>query len=428
MDEPNRPGRGMDPNQPGPLDRATAIAVLRRGDELLEAGHAEDAAGHYQRVVGFDDPAITASALYGLGNALYRLDDEGAALATWRRILELPETPSTYLAWRQIAAANVRDGDLGGALRAYREADRRAPAEDKGEIASRLGWLSKETGDTGGAARYFRRSRGRTNALVTYAIIAVTVVVSFTAWAGFSETANSVDFGWLYPILWLSKAGVAAGELWRLVTVVLVHAPDPTFFFIHLGFNMYALYLVGPVVEAIYGGPRMLFMYLACAVTASTASFVVGPSGFATGASGAVFGLFGVLLVASRVHHPVVDRRRRAILTQVGSLIVINLLLGFGLAGSGTVNIDNAAHIGGLLGGLWLGLILLPAGAPTLSSFWQQADGTRGSKRVAPLVQVVGIAALAVVVVVGLVIGDEAVRRGAAAGAQTEVPRIGRHI
>ncbi|MHB8398360.1 MAG: rhomboid family intramembrane serine protease [Candidatus Limnocylindrales bacterium] len=417
--EAPRPGR--DPNQPGPLDRGTAVGVLRRADELLEAGQPEDAARYYQRVIGFDDPAITASALYGLGNAFYRLDREDAALATWRRILELPETPSTYLAWRQIAAGSVRDGDLGAALRAYREADRRAPAEDKAEIASRLGWLSKETGDSGGAARYFRRSRGGTTAFVTYAIIAVTVVVSFTAWAGFSETATSVDYGWLYPLLWLDRAGVAAGELWRLVTVILVHAPDPTFFFIHLGFNMYALYLVGPVVEAIYGGRRMLFMYLACAVTASTASFVIelGSGGISTGASGAVFGLFGVLLVASRVHNPVVDRRSRTILAQVGTLIVINLLFGFGLAGSGAVNIDNAAHVGGLLGGLWLGLILLPPEALTMSSFWRNADGTSGARRIAPFVQVIGVAALAVVVAVGLVIGDQAARRTSGTGAES---------
>ena len=57
------------------------------------------------------------------------------------------ETPSTYPALRQIAAALVRDGDLPAAAAAYREADKRAPAADKAEIASRLGWLAKETGD-----------------------------------------------------------------------------------------------------------------------------------------------------------------------------------------------------------------------------------------------------------------------------------------
>ena len=403
------------PNGPigsGPLDRPTALGILQRADELLEAGEAEDAARHYQRVIGFDEPAVTASALYGLGNAFYRLDREDDALATWRSVLALPDTPSTYLAWRQIAAMLVRDGDLPGAIKAYREADRRAPAKDKAEIASRLGWLAKETGDSRGASRQFRRSRGGPAITVTYAIIAITVIVSFTAWVG--QAGGGFDPGPLYPALWMDKADVAAGQLWRLFTVALVHAPDQTFFFLHLGFNMYALYLVGPVVEQIYGARRTVLMYVATAVTGSTLSFVVGPNVPGVGASGAVFGLFGVLLVASRVHNPVVDRRSRAILGQVGMLIVLNLVLGFGFGGG--LNIDNAAHVGGLLGGLWLGLILLPAGAPTLSRFWQQTGGSAPVGRNTPLLQLVGVAALVVVVAVGLVIGTDAYQRGRQVG------------
>ena len=79
---------------------------------------------------------------------------------TWEAVVKLGETPSTYPAWRNLAAARVRSGDLRGAMRAYREADRRAPAADKAEIATRLGWLAKETGDAGTAKRYFARGRG----------------------------------------------------------------------------------------------------------------------------------------------------------------------------------------------------------------------------------------------------------------------------
>ncbi|HTC85101.1 MAG TPA: rhomboid family intramembrane serine protease [Candidatus Acidoferrum sp.] len=410
-DQPNPPLR---PIPSGPLDRETALAILRRADDLMEAGEPEQAAGHYQRVIGFDEPAVTASALFGLGNAFYRLDREGDAGATWQAVLALPETPSTYLAWRQIAALRVRDGDLPGAIKAYREADRRAPAQDKAEIASRLGWLAKETGDTRGAARQFRRSRGGSAVTVTYAIIAVTVIVSFTAW--FGQSAGGLDIGPIYPALWLDKADIAAGQLWRLFTVALVHSPGQTEFFLHLGFNMYALYLVGPVVEQIYGARRMLLMYVACAATGSTLSFILGPDGPGVGASGAIFGLFGVLLVASRIHHPVVDRRSRAILGQVGMLIVFNLVLGFGLGGAGVVNIDNFAHVGGLLGGLWLGLILLPNAAPTLSSFWHQAAGSATPGKASPMLQVVGVAALVVVVAVGLVIGTDSYRQAREVG------------
>ena len=117
-------------------------------------------ASYFARVVGFDDAAITAAALLGLGEARYRLDDEAAAVPVWTAVLQLGETPSTYTAWRNIAAARVRAGDLPGAIEAYREADRRAPHEDKAEIANRLGWLTKETGDTRAARRYFAKGRG----------------------------------------------------------------------------------------------------------------------------------------------------------------------------------------------------------------------------------------------------------------------------
>ena len=415
-----------DPSQPGPLDRATALAVLARADELLEAGEHEAAAAHYQRVAGFDDPAVTAGAYFGLGNALFRMDREDDAVWAWERVLQLPETPSTYLAWRQLAAARVRDGDLKGAIAAYREADRRAPAADKPEIASRLGWLAKETGDQRGAARQFRRSRATDQPTLTYAIIALTTVVSFTAWTGITFAFGApVDPGDLYKALWLSREGIAAGEFWRLVTVTLLHAPDQIEFFLHLGFNMYALYLVGPVVEAIYGWRRMLLMYVMSAVTGSVASFVFSaPYPFAVGASGAIFGLLGVLLVASRVHHPMLARRQRGILAQVGTIVLLNLAIGFGLGA--TTGIDNAAHVGGLVGGLWLGLLLLPADAPTLSSMWQSPTGGQVGWRPSAALQLAGVAILVGVVAVAIVVGDGNYRRSVDIGSPSSVGLIDR--
>ena len=401
----------IDPSQPGPLDRMTAVRLLARADELLESGEHEAAAAHYQRVAGFDDPVITAAAYFGLGNALYRMDREDDAIWAWERVLQLAETPSTSLAWRQIAAARVRDGDLRRAIQAYREADRRAPPADKAEIASRLGWLAKETGDSRGAARQFRRSRGGDRPILTYLIIAVTSIVSFTAYVGIPTVARGpLDFGDLYRALWLDKADIAAGELWRLLTVTLVHSPDQVEFFLHLGFNMYALFLVGPIVEAIYGWQRTLVMYVLSAVTGSVASFLFSaPYPFAVGASGAIFGLFGVLLVASRVHHPVLVRQQRAIMTQVGTIILLNLAIGFGLGAA--IGIDNSAHVGGLVGGLWLGLLLLPADAPTLASMWQSPTGGRVGWRPSLALQVVGVVVLVGVVAIALVVGDDRYRQ-----------------
>ena len=155
---------------------------LERGTELLAAGDFGAAGDHFARVVGYDDAALTAAALMGLGEVRFRLDDEAAAVATWMAVLRLGETPSTYGAWRNVAAARVRAGELVSAIEAYREADRRAPREDKAEIAARLGWLTKETGNPGAARRYFARSRGDKPLLtVTLVIVALTSIVSLTA-------------------------------------------------------------------------------------------------------------------------------------------------------------------------------------------------------------------------------------------------------
>ena len=96
----------------GPLSLEAARALLDRAAELMDAGDYREAGMHYRRVVGFDDPTVTAAALLGLGQALYRLDQDEAAVATWESVLELPETPATYRAWREVAAARVREGCL----------------------------------------------------------------------------------------------------------------------------------------------------------------------------------------------------------------------------------------------------------------------------------------------------------------------------
>jgi rhomboid protease GluP len=395
MDDAPPPGTSPEPGKPGRLTRDAALSLLERGGDLLDAGEFADAVAHFARVVGFDDPAITAAALLGLGEAQYRLNDEPAAIASWSAILELPETPSTYTAWRNLAAARVRDGDLNGAIEAYREADRRAPQEDKAEIANRLGWLAKETGNTRAAQRYFAKGRGDAPRFtLTLLIVAVTTIVSLTAF--FSSEGDL-----LYELLQLDKAAVADGEYWRLWSVTLLHGD-----FLHLAFNMYALYLAGSIVERWYGSIRFGLFYLACAAAGSTASFVFGSDVPSVGASGAIFGLFGILLGAGWVHHPV-DRQSRGIMSQLLVLVVINIAFGFA---SGS-RIDNAAHLGGLAAGLWLGALIPPTGVPTLSSLWHRPGEPRvgAATSTAPgYVVVLGLGVVGIVVAAGLVVGTDA--------------------
>ncbi len=264
------------------------------------------------------------------------MDDEDGALASWTAVTQLTETPSTYPAWRNVAAARVRSGDLRGAIAAYREADRRAPAADKAEIANRLGWLSKETGDAGASRRYFAKGRGD-GPLIPMAtvILAATVIVSLTVFL-------STEGPRLEAFLWLDKLAVAAGEYWRLWTVTLVHGD-----LLHLFFNMYALFLAGPVVERWYGSILFVVFYLACARGRLGRELRVRrrhPVRRRVRARSS--GCSGSCWRPGKVHHPI-DRASRGLVQQLGVLIMINLVFGFASAGT----IDNAAHLGGLAAG-----------------------------------------------------------------------------
>ena len=130
---------------------------------------------------------------------------------------------------------------------------------------------------------------------------------------------------------------------------------------------MYALYLSGRVVERWYGPLHFLVFYLVCAAAGSIGSFVFGGDVPSVGASGAIFGLFGLLLAAGRVHHPV-DRAEPGAGGPAGDADRSSTLL-FGFAVPG---IDNAAHIGGLVAGLWLGALIPPTRVQTMPSLWQR--------------------------------------------------------
>jgi len=391
--DPSRPPLDLDAarDAQGPLPVPVAQALLDRGRDRLDQGEPAQALNDFRRVIGHSDAAMTAAGWLGAGDALYRMDAEPEALGAWESVVALPQTPSTYRAWRQIAGGRVRQGDLPGAIAAYRQADRLAPPEDKAEIAGRLGWLAKETGNAGAAQRYFAKSRGSGLPIgVAVLILGVTVAVSLAA------ILQPTDD--LFRLLWLDHADVAAGQLYRLLSVTLLHAD-----YLHLGFNMYALYLIGPIVESTWGSKLFLVFYVLTALAASTASFLFS-EGPAVGASGAIFGLVGVLVAGTRAHHPVLDRRSRAIVPQLVPLIFINLAFGF-FAGGGLI--DNSAHIGGLLAGLWLGLVVPPGRVPTLRSAWQHPGGQPASR--SPLLIAAGVVALVGLVAVGLAVGGATV-------------------
>jgi membrane associated rhomboid family serine protease len=350
----------------GPLPRATALAALDEAARLVSETDFRDAARLYQRIIGVDDVGITAAAYVGFGEALYRLDQDQSALQAWEEATRLPENASTYLAWRNVAAGRVRAQDLRGAFEAYREAERRAPEQDRAEIANRLGWLAKELGDTSASGKYFARARGDEGLSFTVVIIVVTTVISLLG----SLLGPIGDD--IVNLLALDKVALANGELWRLWTVTLVHAAiyqNP----LHLLFNMYALWLAGPLVERLYGRWRFLVFYLVFALGGSLVSFAFSDARGGVGASGAIFGLFGLLFATQRVHRPIMDRQSRAFMGQLGGLLVINLIFGAVVPG-----IDNMAHIGGLVTGLWLGFLFAPTRVQTMRSLWMRPGVTGG--------------------------------------------------
>ena len=182
------------------------------------------------------------------------------------------------------------------------------PPADKAEIANRLGWLTKETGDTNAARRLLRAWPGR--------------VVAAVGHDGPDRRdghrvahGHPVDRGPV-PVRRL-PARQAGRRRGRVLAAVDRHAaarqPGTGLLrasLAHLFFNMYALYLAGPIVERWYGAARFLLFYLLCAAGGSIASFVFGGEAPSVGASGAIFGLFGLLLAANRFHRPV-DRQSR---------------------------------------------------------------------------------------------------------------------
>jgi membrane associated rhomboid family serine protease len=376
----------------GPLDRDLAVAYLARADDLLDAGEAVEAGRYYRRVVGFGEVEITAAALLGLGQALVRLGRPDQAVATWMSITELPQSEATYLAWREVAAAHVREGDLDRAFAAYRQAERLAPPDERPEIAARLGWLAKETGDARGSRHWFRIARGGTAVPVTWILMGITIVISVAAYASIDTSFD------LYDILALDKVAVAAGEVWRLWTVTLVHSPpDGAIGILHLVFNMYALYVVGPIIERFYGGPLLVLFYLVFAAAGSIASFVFAENRFSVGASGAIFGLIGLIVVAGRVHHWAFDRRTRAYAGSLAIMVVFNLAIGFA-----SPFIDNAAHLGGLAAGAWLGFLVPPRYRPAGA---EPDDVSRD--RSARMWRALGVVALVAVLFGGILVGRQ---------------------
>ncbi|MCJ7780926.1 MAG: rhomboid family intramembrane serine protease, partial [Acidimicrobiia bacterium] len=133
---------------------------------------------------------------------------------------------------------------------------------------------------------------------------------------------------------------VAAGEWWRIFTAALLHGS-----WMHIGFNMYALYLFGPRMEQQVGSPSFAALYVAAAGAGGLASYLFGSiDQVSIGASGAIFGLFGAwIFVAWKMRH---TPGGRSMFTQLFVLLAINIVISL------TPGIDGWAHFGGFIAGI----------------------------------------------------------------------------
>jgi rhomboid protease GluP len=187
---------------------------------------------------------------------------------------------------------------------------------------------------------------------VTLALLAVIVAVSLFVQHGhiLAEPSPVPLIRW--GALW--RPAVAAGEWWRLFTAMFLHGGIG-----HLAVNGYALYMLGRFCEDVFGALRYFVTYVAGGLAGALASTLnTQQAGLSVGASGAIMGLLGaliVVLILRRGSWP--ETWRRALLWNLVLLGAIQIFIGFQLP-----MVDNAAHVGGMLGGGAAALVVAPGG------------------------------------------------------------------
>jgi membrane associated rhomboid family serine protease len=177
-----------------------------------------------------------------------------------------------------------------------------------------------------------QRQLGATVAPITKALIAINVAIYLIG----AEQGGGINNpgGSLYAKLWLDGPQVADGGWWRLITAAFLHAN-----LLHIGFNMLALWWIGGPVEQYLGRARFIGLYLVAGL-AGSAGALLQTQGVTVGASGAIFGILGAMLI---LEWQATGRLGGNAMT----LIVINLVFSFSFAG-----ISWGGHVGGLIGGI----------------------------------------------------------------------------
>ena len=174
---------------------------------------------------------------------------------------------------------------------------------------------------------------------LTYALIGVNVLIALAVFLG-------GDVLLAYGAV--SRETVASGEVWRIFTAGFLHAPGNP---LHLLFNMFALYILGGLLEPAVGRLRFALIYLVSLLAGSFGALLLQPTGFTIGASGAVFGMMSAAIVVMR------NRGISPMESGLGIWLGLNLAITFLIPG-----ISIGGHIGGLVGGGLAALLLFEVG------------------------------------------------------------------
>lgn len=179
--------------------------------------------------------------------------------------------------------------------------------------------------------------------ILIYSIIVIYVLMIISGY-GFVKMDNEGLYKWGA----LFRPAVQDGEWWRLFSCQFLHAN-----IMHLLNNLLSLYFISFFLEPLLGRWRYIIIFLICGLCASILSIFWHENTLSVGASGAIFGMYGFMLalILMKVFEPQLNR---FFLTIAGLFVGINLIMGI------VGNVDNAAHIGGLIAGFFIGILLSP--------------------------------------------------------------------
>ena len=188
--------------------------------------------------------------------------------------------------------------------------------------------------------------------IITYALVIINILLYIIP----------ITFGFYNNIIekfCIYGPAIRNGEYYRILTGTFLHAN-----LLHLGFNCYALAILGSQLESFLGKPKYLIVYLFSGLIGSLFSMTFGGDYYSIGASGAIFGLMGSLVYFGYHYRVYLGN---VVKSQIIPLILMNLGIGFLMPG-----VDNSAHIGGLLGGA---LVTVALGVKDKSTNFEKING-----------------------------------------------------